>query len=217
MNRTSPWRSQCFAKTQNPSAKLFQVTPPVPYAVRVNDVSERRPFLQFLGRSTHRRRDFGPRQDQFLAKKMWRRGPIRLNQLPVDAFHLAARTLFRWPPSRFKFTNLFSPRSLPVGQMRQQILRGPFRGDTHRAHFCPAERIKPRNQFLEDPQFLLSEHRRVHHRVAHDFGDGRSSMRSAMTARLFHARTVRQRTAMPVEYVPPRTVSQSVMKFPSLS
>src|SRR5260221_372755 len=100
--------------------------------------------------------------------------------------------------------------------MRQQILRGPFRGDTHRAHFCPAERLKPRNQFLEDPQFLLSEHRRVHP-VAHDFGDGRSSMRSAMTARLFHARTVRQRTGLPVEYVPPRIVSQSVMKFPSVS
>jgi hypothetical protein len=42
-------------------------------------------------------------------------------------------------------------------------------------------------------------------------------MRSAITLRLFHARTVRQRTAMPVAYVPPRTVSQSVEKFPSAS
>src|SRR6266478_7710357 len=101
--------------------------------------------------------------------------------------------------------------------MRQQILRGPFRCHTHSAHLCLTERIKPRNQFLEDPQFLPSEHRRVHHRVTHGFGDGRSSIRSAMTMRLFHARIVRQRTAMPVEYVPPRTVPQSVMKFPSPS
>jgi transposase len=41
-------------------------------------------------------------------------------------------------------------------------------------------------------------------------------MRSAMTMRLFHARTVRQRTAMPVAYDPPRTVSQLVMKFPAV-
>src|SRR5260370_1091267 len=69
------WRSKTWMP--NPSAKLFQVVPPVPYAVRVNDASERRPFLKFLGRSTHRRRDFGPRQDQFLPKKMSRRGAIR--------------------------------------------------------------------------------------------------------------------------------------------
>jgi hypothetical protein len=35
--------------------------------------------------------------------------------------------------------------------------------------------------------------------VTHGSGDGRSSMRSAMTRRLFHARTVRQRKALPVE------------------
>src|SRR5271156_3466785 len=72
-------------------------------------------------------------------------------------------------------------------------------------------------QFLEDPQFLPFEHRRVHHRLTHGSGDGKSSMRSAMTRRLFHARTVRQRTALPVAYVPPKMVSQSVMKFPSAS
>ena len=32
--------------------------PPVLQAVRVNDLSERRPFFQFLGRSFHRRHDF---------------------------------------------------------------------------------------------------------------------------------------------------------------
>src|SRR5580704_2893342 len=82
---------------------------------------------------------------------------------------------------------------------------------------CVHGKEEPRNQLLEDSQFLTFEHRRVHHRVTHGFADGRSSMRSAMTRRLFHARTVRQRTALPVEYVPPRTVSQSVMKFPSAS
>src|SRR5258708_2034845 len=36
-------------------------------------------------------------------------------------------------------------------------------------------------QFLEDPQFLPGEHRCVHHRVTHGFGNAISSMRSAMT------------------------------------
>src|SRR5271169_5812314 len=145
------------------------------------------------------------------------RGPIRGNDLPVDALNLGARALFRSPLSSLEFTNLFSRGPLPVGQMRQQILRGPFRRHTHSAHLFLTERIKPRNQFLEDPQFLPFEHRPVHHRATQGSGDGRSSMRSAITMRLFHARTVRQRTALPVEYVPPRRVSQSVMKFPSAS
>src|SRR5258708_39271539 len=101
--------------------------------------------------------------------------------------------------------------------MRQQILRGPFRRHAHSVHLCLSERMEPRNQLLEDPQFLPFEDRRVHHRLTHGFGDSRCSTRSAMTLRLFHARTVRQRTGMPVEYVPPRTASQSVMKFPSPS
>jgi hypothetical protein len=90
-----PFCSQCFAKTCNPSVKLFQVMPPVPHALKVNDACERRPLLQFLGRSLHRRHDFAPRQDQFLAKKLPWRGPIRRNDLPVDALDLGARTLFR--------------------------------------------------------------------------------------------------------------------------
>src|SRR5882724_5610744 len=98
--------------------------------------------------------------------------------------------------------------------MRQQILRGPFRRHAHSVHLCLSERIEHRNQLLEDPQFLPFEDRHVHHRLTHGFGDSRSPMRSAITTRLFHARTVRQRTALPVEYIPPRRVSQSV-KFPS--
>ena len=47
--------------------------------------------------------------------------------------------------------------------------------------------------------------------------DGRLSMRSAMTTRSFHALTVRQRKVMLVNCVFPRTASQSVMKFPTLS
>src|ERR1700719_5357233 len=50
------------------------------------------------------------------------RGPIRGNDLPVDALNLVARALFRSPLSSFEFTNLFSRGPLPVGQMRQQIL-----------------------------------------------------------------------------------------------
>jgi hypothetical protein len=66
--RPIPFRSRRLIKTGNPSVKLFQVMSPVPHALRVNDASERRPFLQFLARSFHRRHDFAPRQDQFLAK-----------------------------------------------------------------------------------------------------------------------------------------------------
>jgi hypothetical protein len=64
-------------------------------AVRVNDLSERRPFFQFLGRSFHRRHDFAPRQNQFLAKTLSWRGPIRRNDFPVDALHLGARVFSR--------------------------------------------------------------------------------------------------------------------------
>src|ERR1700720_3985714 len=53
--------SRCFAKTGDPSVELFQVMAPVPHTLRVNDACERRTFLQFLGRSFHRRRDFAPR------------------------------------------------------------------------------------------------------------------------------------------------------------
>jgi hypothetical protein len=74
--------------------ELFQVMPPVPYAVRVNDARERRPFLQFLERSFHRRHDFAPRQDKLLTKKMPWRGPIRGNNLAVNALDLRGRALF---------------------------------------------------------------------------------------------------------------------------
>jgi serine/threonine-protein kinase RsbW len=89
-----PFRSRRFTKTGDPCVELFQVMPPVPHALRVNDACERRPSLQFLGRSFHRCHDFAPCKDQFLAKKMPRRGPIRGNDLAVNTLDLRARALF---------------------------------------------------------------------------------------------------------------------------
>jgi hypothetical protein len=171
-----------------PSAKLFQMMPPVLQAVRVNDLSERRPFFQFLGRSFHRRHDFAPRQNQFLAKTLSWRGPIRRNDFPVDALHLGARVFSCRRPSSFKFANLFSRGPLPVCQVRQQILGGPLRRHPDNTHLCFSERIKPRNQLFQNPQFLPCEHRRVHHRPTAGSGDDKLSMRSAMTLRLLHTR-----------------------------
>ena len=94
LTRSLPFRSRCFTKTGDPSVELFQVMAPVPHALRVNDACERRPFLQFLRRSFHRRHDFAPRQNELLTKKMPRRGPIRGNNLAVNALDLRARALF---------------------------------------------------------------------------------------------------------------------------
>jgi hypothetical protein len=77
LTRSIPFSFTMITKTGDPSVELFQVMPPVPHALRVNDACERRPFLQFLGRSFHRRHDFAPRQDKLLTKKMPWGGPIR--------------------------------------------------------------------------------------------------------------------------------------------
>jgi hypothetical protein len=55
----------------------------VAHALRVNDVMRRRPFLQFLGRSFHRRHSFALRQDQFLA----RRGVARFAEITSRLMH----------------------------------------------------------------------------------------------------------------------------------
>jgi len=138
-----PFRSRCFAETCNPSLKLFEMMPPVPHALRVNDVSERDLSSSSSGARFIAATISLLAKDQFLAKKMPWRGPIRGNNLPVDALELERACAFlanRLPASNSRTCPAVARSSRP--NCASKSFRGPFRRHAHSAHFCVRERIE---------------------------------------------------------------------------
>src|SRR5258708_17637163 len=146
----------------DPGTQLRQMVTSVAHTLRANDPGEWKSLIHLLRSVSQSRYDFCPRAAELLSQLRNQRRTVRDRHLPVDLLSLFQGPLPRRPRAGLEFAYLLRRALLPMRQMPQQVLRGPFPRHADHLHLLLAQRVKTREQLVENTAFLLDQHRRFH-------------------------------------------------------
>jgi|SRR5260370_29270348 len=141
-----------------PGTELRQMVTSVTHTLRANDSGEWKGLIHLLRSVSQSRYDFGPRPAELLSQLGNQHRTVCGRHIPVGPLDLFQGFLSWRPRAALEFPYLFGSAPFPIRQMPQQVLSGPFPCHADYLHLLLAERVKTREQLVENTAFFLHQH-----------------------------------------------------------